>query len=352
METGGTENHVLTLITALDRLGLCSGEIVAPPGPFCAQCVEAGIKHTPFSSATKGITTAFRTFKKAYLSRVSSADLVHVHGSPDLLLCTAIARRQRRPRVLTIHGFHGRGAAASYRFAALVGNRVADALICVAGSEERLLLKAGVVPNKLHRVYNGVADPYIPTVDSSAPKDTVHIAFIGRLSPVKGVDVLLRAMAALTELAGQSVTLDIMGVGEDAEALQMLAHQMGLAHLVTFHGYCPDAASRLAECDIFCLPSREDMGPLVCVEAMAQAKPIVSTWVGGIPEMVIDGETGILVPSDDVPALTQALTTLVKDAERRRTMGQAGRQRYEACFTREGMGQHTYEVYRSILHGS
>lgn len=362
LETGGTEKHVLTLITALRNLQLCTGEVLAPPGPFAAQLAQADIAHTVFPSASAGLVRMFRGFSAGYRACADRADLVHVHGSPDLLVCTAMMRSGfRPPRVLTVHGFHGQGARISYRFAAYFGSRLAQAVICVTGSEEKLLLEAGMRPDKLHRVYNGVADPRgVAGAGGEAGASgeagaggeagvRVRIAFIGRLAGVKGVDVLLQAAATLLFEHGLPIALDIYGTGPDADALHNQAATLGITEQVTFHGYCPDAVARLRGADIFCLPSREDMGPLVCAEAMAQRKPVVSTLVGGIPEMVADGETGLLVPADDAPALAAALGRLVRDAQLRTSMGSAGRRRYEALFTQEAMARRTYEVYRTLL---
>ena len=158
LETGGTERHVLTLITSLEQLGLCSGEVLAPEGPFSGQLADAGIDWTSFTSAQKGVVRSFASFRRAFEVRLKRASLVHVHAAPDLLLLVAVSRARRVARVLTVHGFHGRGGPISYRFAARLGSRLGDAIISVSGSEERLLLAAGAHPDKLHRVYNGVAD--------------------------------------------------------------------------------------------------------------------------------------------------------------------------------------------------
>jgi glycosyltransferase involved in cell wall biosynthesis len=341
--------------------------VIAPGGPFAEQLTKAGIQFTEFASASKGVITSFRSFRQATRKCIPQPDLIHVHGAPDLLLFASRAKL-KQPKVLTVHGFHGKGAGFSYRFAALVANRLAKAVICVAGSEEQLLLNAGVRPGKLHRIYNGVADPcgaqniQDDITNGEANPQKVRITFVGRLEQVKGIDVLIRAFAMLEGATGNrdkhssqplpAVTIDLLGVGAEEDALRNLAAELGVADKVTFLGYCPDAAVRLAGYDIFCLPSREDMGPLVCVEAMAQGKPVISTLVGGIPEMVDNGVTGLLVPSDDVKSLAVALERLVRDRALRTRMGHAGRDRYEALFTQESMAKLTFDVYKQVLRHS
>lgn len=354
LETGGTERHALTLVKSLQAQGLCSGEVLAPPGPFAGELEAAGVVWTPFSSFGDGAFRSWRTFEKAFRRLCQRASLVHVHAAPDLLWLASLCRSGRLPRVLTVHGFHGRGARISYYCAARLGNRFADAIICVSGSEEHLLLSGGASPHKLHRVYNGVADSASSTSAFLGEKSlsTVHIVFVGRLSPVKGVDVLVRALAIVNKAVRPelSVTLDIMGVGEEAPALQGLVEEHGLQDRVRFLGYRPDAAARLGTYDVVCLPSREDMCPLVCVEAMCHGKPVLATNVGGLPELVVDGKTGLLVPSDDVAALAKALLRLVTDHELRKRFGAAGRHRFESFFTQETMARKTWEIYERILN--
>lgn len=361
LETGGTERHVLTLVQSLRSLRLCTGEVLAPAGPFAKELEEAAIPWTPFVAPRHGWLRSLHSFRQVLRMKQGQVALVHVHAAPDLLWAAAMSGTGHLPRVLTVHGFHGRGAPLSYRFAARLGSRFAQAIICVSGSEERLLLDAGAAPGKVRRVYNGVADAgaATPAMPASGPPGAVEreggqpvrIAFVGRLSPVKGVDVLLRALARVAEAAGPGVfaTLDIMGVGEEAAALQRLAGELGVHRRVRFLGYLPDAALRLAGYDVFCLPSREDMCPLVCVEAMSQGKPVIATNVGGIPELVVAGQTGLLVPPDDVAQLAGALLHVIRDPHLRRRMGEAARRRYEQFFTQETMARRTFEVYEGAM---
>ncbi|MGI6081894.1 MAG: glycosyltransferase family 4 protein [Limnochordia bacterium] len=346
LETGGTERHVLTLITSLSRLGLCTGEVLAPPGPFSEIMEENDITWSAFRPAQAGLIGWLLSFRRLLRERIPQASLVHVHASPDLLFLSGLAQRPRRPRVLTVHGFHGRGGPVSYRLAAVCANRYAEALISVSDSERRLLLAGGADPARLHRIYNGVADVASARI-TDGPE--FRVAFVGRLSPVKGVDVLLSAFSLLQRsLAGSApLLLDIMGTGPQEEELRRMAIELGIAQHVRFLGYVPDAAERLAEYDVFCLPSREDMCPLVCVEAMSQGKPVVATNVGGLPELVVPEQTGFLVPSEDAEALSAALRRLVEDPPLRARMGNAARRRFEESFTQETMARQTYRVYET-----
>jgi len=347
LETGGTERHVLTLITSLRRLGLCTGEVLAPPGPFSEILEEHDVSWSAFQPPQAGLRRWIRSYRRLLRERLERASLVHVHASPDLLFLSVWGQKRRRPRVLTVHGFHGRGGPISYRLAAICANRYAEALISVSDSEKRLLLAGGANPAKLHRIYNGVADVASARVTDGPG---FRIAFAGRLSPVKGVDVLLTAFSLLHRSLSGTVplVLDIMGTGPQEEELHWLVQRLGIAQHVRFLGYVPDAAERLAEYDVFCLPSREDMCPLVCVEAMSQGKPVVATDVGGLPELVIPEQTGFIVPSEDAEALSAALRRLAENPELRVRMGNAARRRFEESFTEEAMARQTYRVYEKV----
>ncbi|QHQ34075.1 glycosyltransferase family 4 protein [Algicella marina] len=155
----------------------------------------------------------------------------------------------------------------------------------------------------------------------------VRALFIGRLAAVKGVPVLLEALRDVPELE-----LVLIGDGPERRALEAEARELG--GRVKFLGYqSQDAvAEALAEADMLVLPSFAEGVPVVLMEAMAAGLPVVTSRVAGIPELVEDKVSGLLVPPGDTAALAEALTTLVEDAGLRREMGEAGRAKVEAEF--------------------
>jgi glycosyltransferase involved in cell wall biosynthesis len=157
---------------------------------------------------------------------------------------------------------------------------------------------------------------------------------VGRLCAVKGQR---DAIAALPLLGRADVTLllageDIEGGGAYLDALERQASQLGVRDRVRFLGRRDDVPALLAAADALVLPSWQEGLPLVVLEAMAAGVPVVATSVGGTPEAVVDGETGLLVPPRDVPALTAAIDTLLDDPERARRLGEAGRRRVRERF--------------------
>lgn len=177
--------------------------------------------------------------------------------------------------------------------------------------------------SKLHIVHCGV-DPsrYAPKPQRSG----LTALFVGRLAGVKGVPILIEAMARLAERV-PDLTLRLIGDGPDRTALEAEVAQRGLQDRVVFLGYRSQAevAEELAQADVFVLPSFAEGVPVVLMEAMAAQVPVVTTRIAGVPELVQDGVSGRLVPPGEASAFTEALAELLSDADMRKTFGLAGR---------------------------
>src|SRR6476620_2375846 len=191
---------------------------------------------------------------------------------------------------------------------------------------------------KIHRVYNGIDLERFPP-PRSANNHVPRIVSVGRLVPFKGFDDLIDACA---ELARHRIDFvcDIIGDGPLRETLQAKIEQLDLSSRVNLLGSLSQGAvlERLQAADIFALTSTTDVQgatdvfPTVILEAMASAQPVVSTRLAGIPELVVDGETGTLISAGDSTALAQALEQLLRDPDQRLRFGHAGRARIEQHF--------------------
>src|SRR5882762_3073788 len=200
---------------------------------------------------------------------------------------------------------------------------------------------------KIHRVYNGMdltrfpeeaARPAGPSRTGIAPYP-VRIISIGRLVAFKGFEYLIDACAELAR-RGLNFTCEIIGDGPLRGDLEARIRKLKLSDRVHLLGSLSQGAvlEKLGAADIFALASvtdaqgASDVFPTVIIEAMAAARPVVSTRVAGIPESVVDGETGLLVPPEDTMALAEALGRLIQDAKLRSHYGRAGRERIEQHF--------------------
>jgi len=185
-------------------------------------------------------------------------------------------------------------------------------------------------------------------------KGTKLIGTIGHFAPLKGYEELLNAMR---EVVGNGFDVKLVMVGESIyphsksykEKLLSLADSPELKERVIFAGFREDIPELLASFDVFVLPSRSEGFGRVNLEAMAMGKPVISTNVGGIPEVVADGFSGILVPSGDSKALSHAIIRLLNDSKLRKSMGREGRKRVEEHFTLQEHVRRVEKIYQEIL---
>ena len=170
------------------------------------------------------------------------------------------------------------------------------------------------------------------------------IGWVGRLQYYKGVDVLIRA-APLLKARWPGLRIVLIGAGPDEAKLRKLAEAEGVAGTVVFAGYRSDARRLMRAFDILALPSRYEAQPYALLEAMACGKPAVAARVGGLASALTDGVTGLFFPSENVPALADALGRLLGDRPLREAMGKAARKRAEADFSQAAMLEKTAALY-------
>jgi glycosyltransferase involved in cell wall biosynthesis len=204
----------------------------------------------------------------------------------------------------------------------------------------RHLLRQRCPDSRIHRVYNGMDLQRFPAQHYETPGNTVpRIISIGRLVAFKGFEYLIDACAELAR-RGLNFTCEIIGDGPLRGDLEARIRKLNLSGRIHLLGSLSQGAvlEKLRSADIFALASvtdtqgASDVFPTVIIEAMAAARPVVSTRLAGIPESVVDGETGLLVPPQDTTALAEALSRLVEDAKLRLHYGRAGRARIEEHF--------------------
>ncbi len=209
-------------------------------------------------------------------------------------------------------------------------------------------------PEKIFRLYNGV-DLNRFGVSDSPPRPRPLIVAVGRLVEKKGFAVLIEACRRLRAHA-QEFDCEIIGGGPEEEALRIQIAHAGLEETVALRGVLPteEVAARLQAATVVVLPcivgqdGNVDALPTVLLEAMASGRPVVSTRLSGIPEIVADGRTGLLVPPGDPAALAEALAAILNDPARGHALGRAGRRRAEERFDLAANVLRLRTLFRSI----
>jgi glycosyltransferase involved in cell wall biosynthesis len=197
-------------------------------------------------------------------------------------------------------------------------------------------------------VHSGVHSPNECHAGNKAPRTTTVIGAACRLVPLKGLMDLIRAVAILC-LEFPNLRLEIAGTGPQREDLERELGRLRLTSQVRFLGWQRDLRPIFGSWDIFAMPSLDEGVPMATLEAMAEGLPVIATSVGGLPELIEDGQTGYLVPPSDVAALTKRLRLLILDPERRQAMGAAGRQRAREHFSLDRMVAEIAAIYDSLL---
>jgi glycosyltransferase involved in cell wall biosynthesis len=215
-------------------------------------------------------------------------------------------------------------------------------------------------PEKIQTIYYGTSSPAEVTgEDIAALRQQVGIspghlviAMAARISPEKGHRYLLSALAKIRPQIGENISVLIMGDGPARENIQTQARALGLDEMVTFTGYLPNAEvlRLLAACDLVTLPSEIEGLPYMITEAMSLGKTVVATQVGGIPEQIIHGKTGLLVPPHNVDALAETLLQLINNPSLLQHMGKEAQKRHRELFSLERMIQEHETLYHTFIN--
>jgi glycosyltransferase involved in cell wall biosynthesis len=298
---------------------------------------------------------SLRTGFQDILSR-ASPDLIHCHSAELGYFVARAARRAGVPMVNTCHSLtfpRLRWSPRAWAEVHALRHSRYERVTAVYPGGVRSLQAIGIP----HAVYipNGLdADPFRQrTKRSDAQAPDGGVLFVGRLEAEKRVDLLISAISRLRQ-DGMSVTLHVVGEGGLRTALRALAEKLGLTDSIAFLGSVPrhrmPDVYRKAACLV--LPSAGEGFPLVLLEAWASGMPVVATRVGGLAELCQHEEDALLVPPDDVAAISEALRRVLTDRQLAKRLGAAGRARVLAEFTWDRVTRLYAELYHEVLEGS
>jgi glycosyltransferase involved in cell wall biosynthesis len=289
-------------------------------------------------------------FLLAGVLREGGAQIVHTHNTKALLYGAPAARLARASGV--IHTRHGQRHGATRRQTVLFNlmARYADRVVSVSNDSSRLAARqglgaAGSMRSRLITIHNGID---LSRFNFTGPRTAGPAIVVGRLSPEKDLSTLLRAVKIVVSHE-PSFRLHLAGCGPCLSDLQRLCQELGLRDRVMFQGQVQDIAAALSGASLFVLPSLTEGISLALLEAMACGLPAVATRVGGNPEVILDGQTGLLVPPQSVEDLATAMLKIYRDPALAIQLGTAGRRRVEAEFDARGMVARYESLYLATL---
>lgn len=355
--TGGLERMVVSLATGLDAARFAPRILCFErPGPFAEIARNGGVPVDIDLRRPGYLDVRFVRHLAARLA-ADPPDLVHAHNSTALVYGAFAARLAGGvPLVYTEHDRTFPGAPQN-RVLHFAAGRMATRIVTVAEWLRRALMRhEGFDRERLDVIPNGIdAAPFLAPVDRIAARraldlspDAPVVACVARLAMVKNHDALLRAWRRIADV-WPDATLLLVGDGPRRDALRELAGRLslGVRHL-QFLGDRHDVPAILAAADLHVLASRSEGMSLTLLEAMAAGKASVATAVGGNPEVIEDGRTGLLVESGDVHALASAVGTLLQDRSRAARMGAEAREVFQRRFTLDAMIRAYERVYEEV----
>ncbi|MCX6551967.1 MAG: glycosyltransferase [Acidobacteria bacterium] len=348
----GGQNQALLTVLGLRARGHRAVLVAHPEGELARRASEG---HDLVRLAPSHELDFAASFRLARVLREYRPDIIHAHDphgvSMAAMALSTISGRSMPALVIARRvDFHlKRNALSRWKYKQI------DAAICSSDAIRRMVIEDGIAEDRAFTVYEGIQVERIashPSIDVHQalwlPAGAPVVGNIAALVPHKGQRYLVDAAPAIVRARPDTQIL-IFGEGELRPALQRQIKQLGLDHHVHLVGFRPDILALLKSLDVFVMSSiTEGLGTSI-LDAMAASKAVVATRAGGMPEVVEDGVTGLVVPTANPGAMADAILRLLADADLRRRMGEAGLARVRAQFTADRMVEGTLVVYEHVV---
>lgn len=353
----GGEVYDREILTRLANLGV-QVEVILPAGLSCPQAPNMRVTRLPLRRGYRWFVS--NLVFPSYIGRIYRQrpfDLLRVHSLRFTGPAALAARRLYCPPVPVVAHHHH---LERDRWTDHLERRVVqhcDLIVTVSQfARQRLISELGAPPERVQVIYNGVSEVYRPLPRNAGlaarwgVEDQRVLLYLGSLKARKNLSVLLRALRLVLQ-ERDDVRLLLVGRGESEKTLRQQTLELGLEEAVHFVGFVPEAEKvawyNLA--DIFMLPSRLEGFGLVAAEAMACGRPVVASRAGALPEVVADGETGMLCDPDDPADFAQAILRLLENPPLAEAMGQAGRERVKRLFQWDKSTRRTLALYEEAI---
>ena len=364
--TGGTRHHLLDLVSALDKEQfavsvICSdlrdktfrSDIEAMRSDGIDVTVIQMVRHISPLRDLSAFLRILRHMKRGNFS------VVHTHSSKAGFLgriaakCAGIPVVIHTPHVLPFEMDTGAVRKAMYFLLERIAARCADRIVCVSPSQKELAVRKGLAdPDRLVVIENGIrASDYVHGTDRRRARaelgiegEGLTVGLIGRFTRQKGQRYLLDAARQVLDKA-PATRFVLVGDGETKVGLQKLAGKLGILEGCLFLEPRDDIAMLISAFDVIAIPSLWEGLPYIMLEAMAAGSAVVASRVGGIPDVIVSGETGLLVAPKDAGALARAIHDLLGDSDLRERLGSAAKNAVQSRPAQNDMVRATAELY-------
>lgn len=359
LRVGGAQRHLLEVVRSLDRDRYRAEMWTAAsdPGDLGAVFERAGVPVRSFGIDRTMLSprTLSRCARVARELRARDVRIVHGYLFEGNFLAALVGKLGRFPVTLVSKRSLDRYGRLDRRLAAWASNRLADRVLVNATAVRDLVAQhEWCSPTRMTLIPNGVALPSVPERPAEQRTELDPrgagplVGMVGRLSWKKGYEVALDA-AKILQAEVPGIRFDIVGDGELRGDLEARARDMGLASTVRFLGQRRDVPELMRGFDCFALSSVIEGMPNALLEAMALGRPVVTTAAGGSREVVLDGESGLVVPPRDAAALAGAIRRVVQQPELAARLAAAGQKRVREHFSLDAMIESLDQLYRSEL---
>lgn len=356
MGIGGTEQVIRQLIAGSSELGvqneiLCIDGKVGPIGELLQ---NQGVVITPIKR-NPGFDMALIRAMRAHI-KTHNVDIVHCHQYTPYLYGFLAAMGTGVKVVFTEHGrFHPD----RYRYKAMLINpliaMLTPAIVAISAATRDALARYEFIPKwKIRVIYNGIQGLESDPAKTASLRESLGIpaqgyivGTVSRLDPVKNQPMMLRGFKRFLEQCPDAWLL-MVGDGPDRSKLEALAKDLQIDRRVIFTGFQTNPVDYLALLNIFLLSSFTEGTSMTLLEAMSLGIPAVTTNVGGNPEIVLNGQTGLLTPSSDEQAFADAVLQLWRNPEQAKVMAEASRERFMQQFSVKTMTQQYYDSYLQV----
>lgn len=359
LRVGGAQRHLLEVVRGLDRsrYALEMWSAAADPGDLAAVFEREGVPVRSFGiSGTMLSPRTLATIRRvAGDFRARGVHVAHGYLFEGNFLAALVGRLAGTPVTLVSKRSLDRYDRIDRRAAAWLSNRLASRVTVNASAVRDITIEhERCAPERIVMIPNGVALPSsapasVPPQPASDPRGTGPlVGMVGRLSWKKGYEHALAAAVLLRERI-PGVRFDVVGDGELRRELEETTRRLGLADTVRFLGQRRDVPDLMRTFDCFVLSSVIEGMPNALLEAMALGRPVVTTSAGGSAEVVIDGESGLVVPPADPDALANAIERVLRDADFARRIAASGERRVREQFSLDAMLRAFDALYRTEL---